>query len=57
MTKRELQQELRKLKKKLKDAEELLMRAAANVESMMALQDENERLRKQERHARKSRSN
>ena len=57
MTKRELQQEVRKLKKKLKDAQALLMRAAGNVETMMALQDENERLRKQGRNARKSKSN
>lgn len=45
MTRRELQAELSKLRKQLKRSNELLMRAAAKVETIMALQDECERLK------------
>jgi len=57
MTKRELEQELSKTKKELKHARALLMRAAANVETMMALQDECQRLKAQVRQSRNRKSN
>jgi hypothetical protein len=46
-------EELQNSKKELKKSQELLMQAAANVETMMALQEENEKLREQVRKARR----